>query len=96
MISLVLLYYLLYYLFKNFNDFFSTIVDKLNIPINDDHISETYNNVLVRASIQMFTKHTNILNIDKRMRTMSPNLNSSLLPEIRLLKKYRTLTPIKP
>ena len=42
-------------LVKIFNDFFSTGVDKLNIAINDDHVSETSSSDPVWASIERFS-----------------------------------------
>ena len=59
-------------LVKIFNDFFSTVVDKLNIAINDNHISETSSSDPVWASIERFSKHPSVLNIKKRMGNISP------------------------
>ena len=50
-------------LVKIFNDFFSTVADKLNIAINDDDISEKSSSDPVWASIERFSKHPSILNI---------------------------------
>ena len=83
-------------LVKIFNDFFSTVVDKLNIAINDDHISETSSSDPVWASIERFSKHPSILNIKKEWAIFLQNLNFNMLTKIRFLKKYKTLTLRKP
>ena len=73
-------------LVKIFNDFFSTVVDKLNITINDDHILKTSSSDPVWASIERFSKHPSILNIKKRMGNISPKFKFQYVDQNQISK----------
>ena len=82
-------------LVKIFNDFFSTVVDKLNIAINDDHISETSSSDPVWASIERFSKRPSILNIKKRMGNISPKFKFQYVDQNQISKEIQNLNSKK-
>ena len=82
-------------LVKIFNDFFSTVVDKLNLAINADHISETSSSDPVWASIERFSKHPSILNIKKRMGKISPKFKFQYVDQNPISKEIQNLNSKK-
>ena len=82
-------------LVKIFNDFFSTVVDKLNIAINDDHILETSSSDPVWASIGRFSKHPSIFNIKKRMGNISPKFKFQYVDQNHISKEIQNLNSKK-
>ena len=82
-------------LVKIFNDFFSSVVDKLNTAINDDHISETSSSDPVWASIERFSKHPSLLNIKKRMGNISPKFKFQYVDQNQISKEIQNLNSKK-
>ena len=56
---------------KTFQNFFSSIVNNLNIQRDETHLSETTQDNPVLAYIENFSKHSSIVSIEKRMETTS-------------------------
>ena len=56
---------------KNFQNFFSSIVNNLNIQRDETHLSKTTQDNPVLAYIENFSKHSSIVSIKKRMETTS-------------------------
>ena len=79
-----------------FNEFFTTIVKNLNIYRNPDHLLETRKQDRVLASIEKFSKHPSILNIEKKMSEAESSLSfqfveqDSVVKEIQILKSNKT------